>query len=80
LKGRIHESLRSTTGEPISALQERELEKGQQIAVQLHRDLRLCNSNRATLLSGTEHDFAVSRGCVSRVQWIDSVASQRSKL
>jgi hypothetical protein len=46
LRKDIHESLCSTTAHLISALQERELEKARGIALQLFRDLYLCNNDR----------------------------------
>src|SRR5690349_14191248 len=46
----IHPSLRSSTGELISALQERDAEEARQIAARLHRDLHLCESDRPSYL------------------------------
>src|SRR6185437_290659 len=46
LRGDIHASLCSSTGELISALQERDVENAREIAVRLQQELNLCDSDR----------------------------------
>src|SRR6185437_1281226 len=46
LRGDIHASLCSSTGELISALQERDVENARGIAVRLQQELNLCDSDR----------------------------------
>lgn len=46
LREQTYQSVCSSTGELISALQARELEKAQQIAAELQQDLQLCDQDR----------------------------------
>lgn len=47
LREEIHDSLCSSVGELISALQGREIQAARQIAARLHDDLHLCQRDRA---------------------------------
>ena len=50
LREDIHRSLCSSTADLISALQDRQLEKGRELAVELFPDFHLCNNDHPTWL------------------------------